>query len=229
MSILSQRIFLWTALVLLLVLAACQASPAANQRSSTADQSYPPITLHDEADRYEFNTPERMCSALLVAEVTHITHGKSRWNTPDGLRPHISAVAPHASIAQTIVEQGYRIYTPVQFGMMKIFKDHRQQETEAFMTLGGQVQQDQYWLDPFPQLRDGDHYVIVFSPTIQPGQGKVETWLLVYNAFPVDAQGIVTLQQAGSPNEPGPGKPQPAVTISLSNLQQQLAGCRSAN
>jgi hypothetical protein len=70
MSILSQRIFLGAALVLLFVLAACQASPAANQRSSTADQSYPPITLHDEADRYEFNTPESMCSALLVAEVT---------------------------------------------------------------------------------------------------------------------------------------------------------------
>ncbi len=223
-----QRFLAGLTLVLILVLSACQTtspttSSAANQAFSS--QTYPPIQIHDEADRYEFTTLESMCSALLVAEVQHITHGKSHWNTPDGLRPHITPL-PHTSITQTIVEQGYRIYTSVRFGTMKVFKDHRQWSTKEFVTLRGQVQQDQYWLDPFPQLTGGDHYLIVFSPGDQPLGGKVEDWLTVYDAFPVDSQGTVTLQQAGSPNEPGPGKPQPAINISLTDLQHQLAACK---
>jgi hypothetical protein len=119
------------------------------------------------------------------------------------------------------------MYTPVQFRTMKVLRDLRHVATKEFMTVGGQVQQDQFWLDPFPQLQDTGHYVIVFGPGSQPvGKGKVEEWLEVYDAYPVDAQGMVTLQQASSPNEPGPGQPQSAVKISLTDLQHQLAACK---
>ncbi|RAQ95736.1 hypothetical protein A4R35_09335 [Thermogemmatispora tikiterensis] len=218
---------LFAVLVFLLIgaLSACQTTPS--QTSVPSDQAYAPLNLHLHADRYEFTTPQSMCAAILTAEVKNITHGKSHWNTPDGLRPHIAAAAPHMSLPETIVAQGYRIYTPVRFGTMKVLRDLRQQPTQEFVTVGGQVQQDQLWLDPFPQLQDTGHYVIVFGPGIQPaGKGKVGTWLEVYDAFPVDEHGIVTLQQAGSPNEPGPGQPQPAVKISLTDLQHQLAACK---
>ncbi len=208
---------------LVLVLSGCQ---AASPTSSATRQSYGPLNVHLDADRYEFTTPQSMCSAILTAEVKNITHGKSHWNTPDGLRPNITA-APQMSISATIVQHGYRIETPVHFGTMHVLRDLRHVATQEFMTVGGQVQQDQFWLDPFPQLQDTGHYMIVFGPGNQPdGKGKVEEWLEVYDAFPIDAQGIVTLQQAGSPGEPGPGQPQTAVKISLVDLQHQLAACK---
>ena len=60
--------------------------------------------------------------------------------------------------------------------------------------------------------------LVVFGPGSQPaGKGKTEDWLVVYNAFPVDAHGVVTLQQASSSSEPGAGKPQQTVTMSLTS------------
>lgn len=227
-----QRVFAGVVFLLVFALAGCQATTAATNTSSTAanvsstNNRYPPANVHYNADRWEFTTPQSMCSAILTAEVKGVTHGSSFWNSPDGLRPYITTMTKE-SVSQTISEQGYHIYTSVQFGTMKIFKDRRQQPTKKFLTVGGQVQQDQIWSEPFPQLKNGDHYLIVFAPGVQPlSKGKVAEWLTVYNAFPIDTQGMVILQQAGSPNEPGSGTPASEVKISLTDLQMQLAACK---
>jgi len=82
-------------------------------------------------------------------------------------------------------------------------------------------------IDPYPQLKDGGRYVIVFAPDRLPAsQGKTADWLVVYDAFPVDGQGMALLQAAGSPSEPGPGQPQPEIKMSLTTLTQQLSACK---
>jgi hypothetical protein len=199
-------------LLLMLAFGAC---------SSGADQSttaYPPLILHYAVDRYEFTTPARMCSSMLTAEVVVGSHGPSFWNTANGLRPQVTD-------PPKVIQLGYTIYTPVTFSTVHVLVDRRPQPVAAYVTEGGRVGHDQITIDPYPQLADGGHDVIVFGPGNEPGVGKVAKWLIVYDAFPVDAQGNVVLQHAGSPNEPGPGQPQPAITLPLSSLEQQLAAC----
>jgi hypothetical protein len=49
--------------------------------------------------------------------------------------------------------------------------------------------------------------------------------LLISYAFPIDANGKVIIQQAGDPNEPGPGVPQPEISVALTDLKAMLARC----
>jgi hypothetical protein len=49
-----------------------------------------------------------------------------------------------------------------------------------------------------------------------------EKWLIVTDAFPIDAQGIVTLQQESIEQ----GVVYPAKTAPLSQIAQQLAACK---
>ncbi len=200
-------------LFVMLTFSAC--SSGGNQST----KSYPPLNLRYKADRYEFTTPASMCPTVLTAEVVVGSHKPSFWNTANGLRPQIAD-------PQKLVQQGYNLYTPVTFSTLRALVDHRTQPVAEYVTMGGTVSQDQMTVDPYPQLADGGHYVIVFGPGNEPGTGKVAKWLVVYNAFPFDAQGNVVLQQAGSPNEPGPGQPQPEIKLPLSSLEQQLAACR---
>ncbi len=203
------------ALVLLLSL-----TTVACGSSGSGQASYPPLNLHFDADRYEFTTPQSMCPSVLTSEVMVGSHGQAHWNTANGQRPQIAD-------SQKIVDQGYRIYTPVLFAQHHPLIDHRPAPTKEFVTVGGQVGQDRMFVDPFPQLQDGGHYVVVFGPGSQPaGRGKTADWLVVYDAFPVDGQGMVLLQAAGSPNEPGPGQPQPEIKLSLTDLKQQLTACK---
>lgn len=203
-------------LIVLLVLTGCASSgPSSNAQAAN---SYAPLNLRFDADRYEFTTPSSMCSTVLTAEVVVGSHGQSFWNSSNGLRPQIAD-------PKVLTQQGYKIYTPVIFSTLHPLIDHRQQPQTAFVSMGGQVGQDQFYIDPFPQVADGKHYLIVFGPTNQPGVGKVAKWLIIFEAYPIDAQGMVTLQEAGSPNEPGSGQPQPEIKLTLTNLKQQLAAC----
>lgn len=204
---------------LILAIAACGASnatpaPGANTRI------YPTVDMHFDTFRYEFNTPQSMCSSILTSDVIVGSHGQPHWNTSNGQRPAIAD-------SKAITDAGYRIYTPVLFAKNQTLIDHRPAPTREFVTLGGKAGSDSMYFDPFPQLRDGEQYVIVFGPGSLPaGQGKATDWLVVYDAFPVDGQGTVLLQAAGSPNEPGSGKPQPEIKLSLTDLKQQLAACK---
>ncbi len=208
--------------ILTVLLFSCQAPAAQRPADSTATAI--PLNLRLTVDRYEFTSPASMCPSLLTAEVETVSYGTSHWNTPDGRRPRIAPTS-HSTLAETLVAEGYRIYTPVRFGSMRILHNRRRQATQEFVTVGGQVGADQFWIGGFPQLQANGHYVLVFGAGLQPPHGRQESWLEVYDAFPVDAHGIVTLQQPGSPSEPGPGQPQPAIRLSLSSLQHQLANC----
>lgn len=224
MRSLTRSVCLGFGLVVMLAFSACSSggtqSPSSQSPSSQsqATNAYPPLNLHYDADRYEFTTPASMCPSVLTAEVVVGSHGPSFWNSANALRPQIANPT-------SVIRQGYTIYTPVTFSTLHLLVDHRPQPVVTYVTMGGKVGQDQIIIDPYPQLANGSHYVIVFGPGNEPGVGKVGKWLIVYNAFPVDAQGNVVLQQAGSPNESGPGQPQPAIKLPLSSLEQQLAAC----
>lgn len=209
------------ALVVFLALAtaACSSSNTTPTPGSNT-KTYPTVDVHFDTFRYEFTTPQSMCSSILTSIVIVGSHGQPHWNTSNGQRPPIAD-------SKAITNAGYRIYTPVLFAKNQTLIDHRSAPTREYVTLGGKAGSDSMYFDPFPQVRDGGQYVIVFGPGSLPaGQGKAADWLVVYDAFPVDGQGMVLLQAAGSPNEPGSGKPQPEIKLSLTDLTQQLAACK---
>jgi len=71
------------------------------------------------------------------------------------------------------------------------------------------------------------HYVVVLAPSTPQSGVTSDVALVVGWAYPVDARGIVTLQQVGNPQEPGVGTPQPAITITLTDPQQRLTQCKA--
>lgn len=186
----------------------------------TATPIRPPLIMREVYDGWRFTTPKDMCQGTpLVAEVIVGGTGPGRWTTPDGARPATSDY-------RAIEKAGWHIVTPVRFSRFNILLDHRTSQTQEFLMLGGQVGQDSEEAIPFPQLAIGARYVVVFSPDNDLATGKyTEVRLLVFNAFPIDQQNIVTLQVAGDPNEPGVGPVQQQIMIPLSQLQQDLAHC----
>lgn len=184
-------------------------APSSSGASSTG------ITIQGSADRPLFNTPELMCKATLVVDAGISALGASHWNTPDGTRP------PTVD-ANTIIKQGYIIYTPLLFSYMHTRVDRRKQPTSEFATVGGQVGKDQYWMD-FPRVTPHRQYVLVFGiASDRQGQSPSGKMMGVEDAFPISTQGIVTLQ----PGDVEQGTVTPPVTMPLSQLSQQLAGCK---
>lgn len=211
-----------SAAALLVVLSAC-APDSSQSPSQTAGQhtASPGLHVRLEADKFEYTSAEQFCQTLVTAEVVVGSHGAPRWNTADGELP------AGIKTADDVVAQNYRIYTPITFTRFVPLLDHRHVTTKEFLTLGGQVGQDSYFINEVPTLPGtGGHYVVVLYPSTPHTGGNTEVSLVVGNAYPVDAQGTVVLQAAGDPNEPGVGSPQPAITIALTALQQQLAACK---
>lgn len=212
------------AVPLLVVLSACApvtaqaASQASGQPTATPE---PALHVHFLVDMFQFTAPEQFCQTLVTAEVVVGAHGAARWNTVDGKRP------AGVLTEDEVVAQNYRIYTPVTFARFVPLIDHRHVATKEFLTIGGQVGQDTYEADELPTLPGtGGHYIVVFSPATPHTGGNTEASLVVGWAYPVDAQGMVVLQQAGNPNEPGPGSPSPPILIALASLKQRLAACK---
>lgn len=208
---------------LLLLLSAC--APAASQPDSgLSGQQNAPSGLHMRvsADKFEITSAQQFCQTLVTAEVVVGSHGTARWNTADGQLP------AEARTPAAVLTGNYRIYTPITFARFVPLVDHRQVATKEFLTVGGQVGQDSYFIDASPTLAGtGGHYVVALFPSTPHTGGNTEISLVVGYAYPVDAHGIVTLQPAGNPNEPGVGPVQPAITIALASLRQQLAACTS--
>lgn len=173
------------------------------------------------ADKFAFTSAGQFCQALFTAEVVVGSHGAARWNTPDGTLP-AGITTPEAVFGYNL-----RIYTPVTFSSLVPLLDHRHVATKEFLTVGGQVGNDRYRIIGEPDLAGiGGHFLVVLAPSTPQIGGNTEETLVVGWAYPVDAHGVVTLQQAGNPNEPGPGQLQPAITIPLASLKQQLASCK---
>lgn len=213
------------ALALICAIAGCgQVTTPVQPGALARAQPTPLPTVHIEGvvDRLQFTTPEELCGPSLVAEVAEVVvgaHGDARWNTSDGRRPPIATYGE-------IIRQGYFIYTPVTFSSFTPLRVHGLLPGSALMTIGGQVGQDSYRMDGYPQVQGaGGHYIIVIAtPTPRKGMSPADTLLVSY-AFPIDASGKVIIQQAGDPNEPRPGVPQPEISVALADLKAILARC----
>jgi hypothetical protein len=201
-------------LVMMLLLTGCVAvaQPSGGAQSNG-------ITIQGDPLKLSFNTPELMCKAILVLDAGISGRGASHWNTPTGSRPA-------AADQQTLLRNGYAIYTPIQFSNMHIHMDHRSQPTREFATVGGQVGPDQYWIG-YPQVTPQDSYLLVLVYGIDAqSQAESKALLVVTDAFPIDAQGIVTLQAAHDEGKGADTQHFPAVTMPLSQITQQLAACK---
>ncbi len=171
--------------------------------------------IQGDTFRISFNTPQLMCGAIMVADAGVSGYGTSHWNTPDGSRPA-------GANQETLIRGGYAIYTPLHLSSMHIHVDHRSQPTSEFDTIGGQVGADQYSMG-YPQVRPNNSYLLVFVYGInQQTQKDWKSVLVVTDAFPINSQGIVTLQ-GGSVEQ---GHTYSAVTEPLSQITQQLANCK---
>jgi len=197
------------------------AKPAGGQQASGSQGLQ--ITLY--TDMAMVSKPEDLCNPPLTVEVTAGSHGAARWNTVDGKRPNVKTVGE-------VIQQNYYIYRPVTFSRMTPLHDKRAAAAPAtattYFTLGGQVGQDRYSMSSMPQLDQANgHYVAILVPPMSTTYLPARDILLVAYAFPVDAQGIVTLREAGDPNEPGTGPMDPGLKISLADLKQVLASCKA--
>lgn len=219
------------ALTMLIFLAGCGYSSVGqpNQTRQTSQASQATLVLNLDVDRYEFNTPADMCRAPMIADVIVSSIGLSHWNTANKAQPaFLSQALPALRMKASLMKGGYMIYTPVQFTQMTILLDHRsaKQSPEEFVMEGGQQGTTKITVGEYPVLKTSTRYLVVFAPGFNASTHTLtEQWQLVYNAFPIDTQGVVLLQQAGSPKEPGVGQLQPEIKISLTALQQQLAAC----
>jgi len=210
------------ALILMGAVTGCGQLTPATQRSTSASMQQTPLpAVHIEmtVDRWIYTKPEQLCDAPLVAEIMVGSHGDARWNTEDGKRPPIAT-------GGDIVRQGYFIYTPVTFFAFTPLHARGLLPGEAYMTMGGQVGQDTYRMGGYPQASGvGGRYILVITtPAPRKGMTPADT-LLVSWAFPIDASGKVTIQQAGNPNEPGVGPLQPEISVALPDLKATLARC----
>jgi hypothetical protein len=170
-----------------------------------------------------YTKPEQLCDAPLVAAVVVGSHGDARWNTIDGKRPPIATESE-------IVREGYLIYISISFSSFAPLRQRSlaSDPTATFVTIGGQAGQDTYRIDGLPQAPGiGGRYVVVITPPslgLAKGQTPADVLLISY-VYPVDASGKIIIQQAGDPNEPGSGVPQPETSVALADLKAILARC----
>jgi hypothetical protein len=220
------------ALAMLVFLAGCGHSSSVGQvkhTEQTEQTNRSTLVLDLEVDRYEFNTPADMCQAAMVADVVAGSIGQGHWNTTNKAQPSVlSQSLSQRQVEDTLIKGGYMIYTPLQFTRMKVLLDHRstRQPPEEFVMVGGQQGTTKITVGEYPFLKTSTRYLVVFVLGLNASTHQLtQQWLLVYNAFPIDAQDMILLQQAGSSKEPGPGQPRSEVKVALTALQQQLAAC----
>lgn len=211
-----------TALAMVIIggIAACGTTQATSTTPaapvSTGSGSQQAITLNLDSYHPQLRNPSQMCSFLLVADVNVTGVGQAHWNTSAGTKP-ADASRP------TVMQKGYRIYTPMKLILQHIYVDHRLQPTREFVFDGGQVGGDRISVDGFPQVKSG-RYLMVFTPTLITGQqGFDATRLTLFSAFPISSQNVVMLQ----PQTVEQGQvSQQEVDMPLAQVAQQLATCK---
>ncbi len=197
----------------LLILNGDRGQPQSSHTGARASAVSKGIDIRGESTRLIFDTPARMCKASVVADVTVRTLGRSHWNSPEGSRPQNLD-------SRALLRKGYAILTPVRFSQMNVLADHRGRPTTEFVTLGGIVGQDQFWLHDMPQLRPAARYVVVFVPSFSVQAGTLtDATLGAIDAFPIDAGVLLHGQSVEQ------GVTQPEVKIRLSELRQMLLAC----
>ena len=202
-------------LVVLLVLVGCVALYALKSALGG------PIHRESVIEKLSLNTPELMCKAILVMDASVSSVGPGHWNTPDGSKPA-------GADASWFGTGGYAVYTPLSLSSMHVYIDHRSQPTTEFDTVGGKAGPDSDDEGSYPSVTAQYRYLFTMVDGFQVGKGDVPTVLIANDAFPIDDQGMVTLEPAHTEFGPG-GKNQtenfPAVTMPLTQIVQQLAAC----
>lgn len=209
-------------LALLALLSGCGSAVGQAGSGATGQQGTSTgLNVRLSADKFQFTSAGEFCQTLVTAEVVVGSHGVGRWNTPDGKLP------AGITTSRAVMTNSLRIYTLVTFSRLVPLVDHRHVTAKEFFTVGGKVGSDSYRIDEEPDLAGtGGHFIVVLSPSTPQTGGDSEEALIVGWAYPVDAHGVVILQQAGNPNEPGTGQLAPTITIPLASLKQQLASCK---
>jgi hypothetical protein len=109
----------------------------------------------------------------------------------------------------------------MHFSYVRIHVDYRSQPTKEFDTIGGDVGPDSD-AEGYPQVTPHQSYLLTLVYGIDAqAQSETKTVLIVNDAFPIDAQGMVTL----TPGSVEQGTVYPAKTAPLSQIVQQLAKC----
>jgi hypothetical protein len=113
----------------------------------------------------------------LVALATFDGYGEARWNTVDGLRP------------KALSEMWVAIVTPARFTSEDSIRGDID-GSSGFQVPGGKVGCDRQSVDSAPTLKDGDKYLI-FLQAPDPQETQVSNAWWVYEAFPVNGDGLV--------------------------------------
>lgn len=215
----TSRWFATAAMVGLLLTGCAQAGQAGHSGSASVNTVAPsgaPLHLRLSSYRVEFNTPASMCTVPLIATGSVSTYLPAHWNTANDTRP--SNLTPMQAR-----QQGYMIYTPMTFDAFKVLQDRRSQPTREFVAMGGQAGQDTYSIDEYPRPQIGQQILMLFVHSNHAGQpGYFQDMLVLYETFPIDAQGNVLLQQQTIEQGQVAGQ---NVTISLSQLVSELGTC----
>lgn len=230
----SWRFFLQACIALftLAVLAGCgSVQPSQTSlTSSTSQKTQSPqanIVLDLDVDRYEFNTPANMCRAPMISDVTISSLGQSHWNTANKSAPSLLSQSSLSSsqMKQSLVKGSFQIYTPFHMAKINTVLDRRSSKgtPEEFAMMGGQQGTVSMNIGEYPRLEPAKRYLVVFVPALNATTKSLTyQWLLAYNAFPIDGNGMVLLQ----PKIVEHGKTeQQEIKVPLSQLLQQLASC----
>ncbi len=188
--------------------------------ASTGSVAAQPIHLQVDYDRLPFDTPSRMCSAILVVDGTVARLGAGHWNTTDRQRP---------ATADTLrVEtRGYQIYTPMQVIGLRTILDHRRQLTRELVEVGGHAGADSIHQDGFAQPRAGRRYLMVFVPgQIAEATTPDFATLMLVDAFAIDSNGNISMPSSGQLNASGRDIGLNSKPVALGDIESQLASCK---
>jgi hypothetical protein len=206
--------------MLAIATAACgTANGSAGSGRQASQGAVRPIVLRADYDRLPFNTPQRMCAALLVTDGTVGKLGAGHWNTPGAARP----VGADLTRLET---RGYQIYTPLQLNPgTRNLVDRRSHSSRELAAIGGEAGVDRVETDSFPMPKPGGRYLMVFVPgQVAEGTAPDLDTLILIDAFAIDAHGNVAMP---STQLDANGRDVSTVkTVALSQLESQIAGCR---
>lgn len=194
---------LLSGLALALPLAGCGQTPARDPAHDPASSGVPVVVfptppgpaagtaIHFSAiaDGVVYDRPATLCHTAFVAEGVISSYGPAHWNTATGSRPNYAT-------PNTIMIEGYQIYTPMAFSRWQVLLDQRRAPTHEFVSMGGQVGNDTYHMGPFPHPAPGETFVFAFNVALIANQAPANeyspTMMLLYVALPVDANNVVT-------------------------------------
>jgi len=219
-------LFITLTLWMMLFLVGCDLSPIGPVKQLSAVSATPASSFLGKNPLHIVRIIDKQsllpCGSLLVADVTVRTVGAAQWNTVDGKRPSLPG-----PLTAAVLHSGYYIYSQVQFSHLQPLFDRRTQPTEFFITMGGQVGQDQYQMVGYPQLQVGRRYLVIFALRYNVLTATTtQHWLVADEAYSINGQGMIVLPNKSTRSAPnGEDVPGPTKLVSLTDFAKQFASC----